>query len=113
MFYPESVSLLKQADTTLLVDMARGGDSSALCELLARYVAQVHRTAVSVLKNMDDAEDAVQEASIRLFKKIHTFDGRPAFSTWLTRIVINCCLMQLRQKRAHASCSIEDLFTAI
>lgn len=109
MFHLETDSLLKAANITRLVDRARGGDTTALCELLSRYGPQLRGSAFSILKNMDDAEDAVQEASIRVFKKIHTFDGRSAFSTWLTRIVINCCLMQLRHKRSHASCSFEEL----
>jgi RNA polymerase sigma-70 factor (ECF subfamily) len=105
----QSTLSFKQANTIDLVQMVRAGESSAFCELFSRHGLQVRRTAFSILKNLEDAEDAVQDAFIRAFKKIHTFDGRSAFSTWLTRIVINCCLMQLRQRRARPSCSFDDL----
>jgi len=109
MSYFESSLSYKQADTMDLVELVRAGESSAFCELFSRHNMQVRRTAFSILKNVDDAEDAMQDAFIRAFKKIHAFDGRSAFSTWLTRIAINCCLMQLRQRRARPSCSVDDL----
>ncbi|HEY9127558.1 MAG TPA: sigma-70 family RNA polymerase sigma factor [Acidobacteriaceae bacterium] len=109
MLHSESIPSFRQADAIDLVHMVRSGESSAFCELFSRHGLQVRRTAFSILKNAEDAEDAVQDAFIRAYKKIHTFDGRSAFSTWLTRIVINCCLMQLRQRRARPSCSFDEL----
>lgn len=91
-----------------LVQQVRSGDTRAFDELLRRYGNLMRRTAFKILKNMDDAEDAVQEASFRAYQKIDTFAGTAAFSTWLTRIVINQCLMLLRQKRSRPVCSLEE-----
>nr|WP_269456844.1 sigma-70 family RNA polymerase sigma factor [Terriglobus roseus] len=87
----------------------RSGDRTAFDELLRRYIRLMRRTAFGILKNIDDAEDAVQEASIRAYIKIDTFEGTAAFSTWLTRIVINQSLMHLRQKKARPVSSLDEL----
>lgn len=91
-----------------LVQLVRSGDTRAFDELLRRYNGLMRRTAFRILKNMDDAEDAVQDASFRAYLKIDTFAGTAAFSTWLTSIVINQCLMHLRQKRSRPIFSLED-----
>jgi RNA polymerase sigma-70 factor (ECF subfamily) len=54
--------------------------------------------AHSILRNREDAEDAVQEAFLSAYRHVHTFEGRSALKTWLTRIVLNSALM-LRRKR--------------
>ena len=61
------------------------------------------------LGNNEDAEDAVQEAFIRAFKSIHTFEERAQLHTWLHRIVVNTALMKLRERRRKPQESIEDL----
>jgi RNA polymerase sigma-70 factor (ECF subfamily) len=57
--------------------------------------------------NRDDAEDAIQEAWMKAYMHLNTFDGRAKFSTWLTRIAINSALMILRRKRAHPETSMD------
>jgi RNA polymerase sigma-70 factor (ECF subfamily) len=96
-------------DSNSLVQMTRGGDGAALCELIERYHSPGRRTALSILKNREDAEDAVQAASFRVFLKFSTFEGNAAFSTWFTRIVINTCLMQIRKHRTHPTYSLDEI----
>lgn len=91
-----------------LVNLAQSGDSDAFCELLRRYTPLAQRTAWRLMKNKEDAEDAVQDAFLRAFKKLDGFEGSAAFSTWLTRIVINSCLMHLRRRRAKPTVSLEE-----
>jgi RNA polymerase sigma-70 factor, ECF subfamily len=109
MLYPGSNLTMQQAGTGILVQLAQAGEASAFCELLGRHLPTIRRAAISILKNVDDAEDAIQEASLRAFRGIESFDGRSSFSTWLTRIAINCCLMQLRQKRTKPTDSLDEL----
>jgi RNA polymerase sigma-70 factor (ECF subfamily) len=57
--------------------------------------------AYRITRNQDDAEDVVQDAWMKTYVHLNTFDGRSKFSTWLTRIAINSALMILRRKRAR------------
>jgi len=86
-------------DVDSLVQLARCNDSEAFNELMRRHQGAVRRTAYSILKNFEDAEDAAQETYLRVFKKLASFEGASKFSTWLTRIAINTSLMRLRQQR--------------
>ena len=104
-----SNSVLQQATTDILVQLVCAGDAAATCELIGRYERLAYRTSFSILKNREDAEDAVQEASLRVFQKIQGFQGQSAFTTWFTSIVINTSLMQLRKRRRRPASSLDDL----
>jgi RNA polymerase sigma-70 factor (ECF subfamily) len=60
-----------------------------------------------ITRNPDDAEDVVQDAWMKAYVHLNTFDDRSKFSTWLTRIAINSALMILRRKRARPETSME------
>jgi RNA polymerase sigma-70 factor (ECF subfamily) len=100
---------LQTAGTDALIELVRSGDHNAFSELMGRYDSRIRRTAYAILKNREDVDDAMQETYLRVFRKVHTFEGTSAFSTWLTRIAINTSLMRLRQKRARPAFSFEDL----
>ncbi len=89
----------RQPAGTNLVEAARDGQSTAFVALCGRYSQQLHRIALRVTRNREDAEDAVQDAMLRAFVHLRDFDGRSSFGTWLTRIAINSALMILRKKR--------------
>src|SRR6266446_6625624 len=77
------------------------GDQSAARELqrvLSLYLPSFYRSALRVLGNRDDAEDAVQEALLAAYKHLHQFRGQSQMSTWLTTIICNCARMQLRKR---------------
>ena len=83
----------------LLVSAARAGDRSAFNELYTRHSWKVRQRVYSITKNREDAEDVIQEAALRAFLHLKSFEGRSSFSSWLTRIAINSALMTLRKKR--------------
>ena len=79
--------------------VAKRGETAAFDSLYRAYANKILRTVRRITRNHEDAEDAVHDAFLRAFLRIQTFDGRSAFSTWLTRIGINSALMLLRKKR--------------
>jgi RNA polymerase sigma factor (sigma-70 family) len=91
-----------------LVAAAKGGQHSAYAELCRRYSNRTFKTVHRITQNAEDAEDAVQESLMKAFVHLGSFDGRSAFSSWLTRIAINSALMMLRKRRNHPSCSLES-----
>jgi len=96
-------------DSEELVALSRKGDLSAWSELMKRHKGTAYKAALRILKNTEDAEDAVQDAMFRAFRKLSTFRGDATFATWITRITINSALMQLRKKRRHPTLALEDL----
>jgi RNA polymerase sigma-70 factor (ECF subfamily) len=79
------------------------GDGAAVRLVTERNNQRLFRAAWSILKNRDEAEDAVQAGYMRAFAAIGSFEGRSALSTWLTRIVINEALGRARaEKRRRA-----------
>lgn len=86
-------------DETTLVVRAQEGDVHAFEELARRHQDALYRVAVRVLGHRADAEDALQEALLDAWKKIASFRGDAAFSTWMYRIVTNRCTALLRRSR--------------
>lgn len=91
-----------------LVISAQNGEQLAYAELCRRHHKKILRTVLSITRNLDDAEDVLQEAWMKAFIHIRTFDRRSAFSTWLTRIAINSALMTLRRRRRQNELSLDD-----
>ncbi len=84
-----------------LVDMAQSQNDQAFAELIERHQNSCLKLALSILRDKSDAEDEVQNACWKAFQHLAQFNREAKFSTWLTRIVVNQCLMRLRQtKRA-------------
>ena len=90
---------LARADDTELVSACAANESEAFRELLTRYRRPAVTLAYQMLGNAEDAEDAAQEAFVRVFQSIPDFRGQAAFSTWLYRIVTNLCLGKMRRDR--------------
>jgi RNA polymerase sigma-70 factor (ECF subfamily) len=82
-----------------LLAAARAGRSAHFGELCERHVKKVFRVTHRIMRNREDAEDAVQDSLLNAFVHLKDFDERSLFSTWLTRIAINAALMKLRKKR--------------
>ena len=97
------------ADTPdiFLVAAAKDGDHQAYAELCRRHSKQLRRAILRITRDVADAEDTLQETLLKAYVHIGTFEGRSAFSSWLTRIGINSALMLLRKKRSHYMCSLE------
>jgi RNA polymerase sigma-70 factor, ECF subfamily len=82
-----------------IIRQAREGKAEAFEQLYRRYSKRVYHLCLRMVKNEADAEDMTQEAFMRVFRKIHTFQGKSAFSTWLHRVSVNTVLMSLRKKK--------------
>ena len=82
-----------------LVERAQGGETAAFDILAGRYAEKVHRLTYRVLRNEEDAEDALQEAFLSAYRNLGRFEGKSTFSTWLYRVAMNAALMKLRKRR--------------
>jgi RNA polymerase sigma-70 factor (ECF subfamily) len=78
---------------------AGSGETGALDTWYRAHAQKLFCTVRRITRNHEDAEDAVQDAFLRAFLHLQSFDGRSTFSTWLTRIGINSALMILRKRR--------------
>jgi len=84
-----------------LVKKAQQGDYYAFEALVNRYEGKVYRLAMRMLRNQEDAEDALQETFLQVYRGLRGFEGRSTFSTWLFRLATNVCLMKIRQKETQ------------
>lgn len=92
----------------LLVSAAQAGHDEAFVELCRRASGCAFGAIYRITKNHTDAEDVLQESILKSFLHLNQFKQDSSFSTWLTRIGINCALMLLRSRRARAEVSIEE-----
>ncbi len=81
----------------------------AINELFAQHYKASLRTAYRILRSREDSEDAVQSAYCAAVRHFHRFRGDSSFKTWITRIVVNCCLMQLRERRTRPQVALDDI----
>ena len=80
------------------IERAKQGDAQAFQALYDRHKRRVYSLCLRMTANTAEAEDLAQEAFLQLFRKIGTFRGESAFSTWLHRLSVNVVLMHLRKK---------------
>lgn len=84
--------------TSELIERAQNGDEEAFAALFEAHKRRVYSLCLRMTGDTAEAEDLSQEAFLQLFRKISTFRGESAFSTWLHRMVVNVVLMHLRKK---------------
>jgi RNA polymerase sigma-70 factor (ECF subfamily) len=92
-----------------VVQRAIAGNADAQERLFKTYAPRLYKTAYAVLRNREDAEDAVQESWYKAFANLDSFEGRSAFSTWLTRIAVNSALMLRRRKGVRPESSLDEV----
>lgn len=90
--------LVQMTERRELVRRAQLGDPEAFAAIYAAHKRRVYSLCVRMVHNREDAEDLMQEAFLQVFRKLHTFRGDSAFSTWLYRVTVNVVLMNLRRK---------------
>jgi RNA polymerase sigma-70 factor, ECF subfamily len=95
-------------EATVLAGLRRG-DDDAFEQIFRRYGGRMMATARRLLRNDEDARDAVQEAMLSAFKSAGRFEGEAQIGTWLHRIVVNAALMRLRTRHRKPETSIEEL----
>jgi RNA polymerase sigma-70 factor, ECF subfamily len=86
-----------------LIARSQQGNQHAIAELVARHYAASLQLAWGILRHNEDAQDAVQMAYFMALRRIEHFRGEASFRTWISRIVVNCCLRQLREARRRVT----------
>ena len=97
------------SDNEALVKAAQKGDMEAFEELVARFRDKIYARAFSMMRNEEEAIDLSQEAWVKAWQRLSQFHGEASFVTWLTRIVINLCLDQLRRQKRMRAESVEQM----
>ncbi len=95
-----------QLNDEKLIRAGQRGDEQAVEALFRRYQRPLFQTALRVLGNTEDAEDALQDGLLSAYRNLKRFEGRSQFSTWLTRIVINAAVRRFRwtKRRTRTRC---------
>ena len=92
-----------------LLQGCRQGNLSAYESLYAAHSGRMKSIAFHLLGNRPEAEDAVQETFLRIYRAVQSFEGQSKFDAWMYRILINCCydLARKRQRQAESELSAE------
>jgi RNA polymerase sigma-70 factor (ECF subfamily) len=91
-----------------LVQRVQAGDSAAFRALFDKYHRRAFAVAMGVVKNEDDALDAVQNAFVKVHKNIHKFQGSSSFYTWLYRIVMNVSIDHVRKTSRRKTLDFDE-----
>ncbi len=91
-----------------LLDGLREGVPHAFEELVRKHAGRMRATALRLLTNETDAEDAVQDAFLSALRSLGTFDGRAKLGTWLHRITINAVMMRLRARGVRNETALDS-----
>ena len=98
-----------QASDEELIKRSKRGDERAFTQLVNRYESLVYSFAFRVCRDEQKASETWQDTFVNVFRKLHQFDGRSKFTTWLYSIVTNNCRMNRRQRKLdQASISIDS-----
>jgi RNA polymerase sigma-70 factor (ECF subfamily) len=96
-----------------LVKKFKKGSLEAFEEIIRRYEAKVMQLGMRLTRNHEDAEEVMQDVFSTIYKKIDSFQGKSAFSSWLYRIVVNAAFMKLRKRKQSPTVALEDLAPTI
>src|ERR687893_105606 len=103
-----AAGLLSTATDYELAQSASGGDISSFELLYERHNRRVYSLCLRMTQNASEAEDLAQEVFIQLFRKIGSFRGDSAFTTWLHRLTVNQCLMHFRKRSVKLERTTEE-----
>lgn len=106
-----SVATRPRTDTIsekALIQAAQQQDHDAFEHLVRLYDRSVLRVALNILRSEEDARDAYQEAFLRVYRRLDSFNFQSSFHTWLYRIVTNVCLDMLRRKSVRKEQTVKD-----
>jgi RNA polymerase sigma-70 factor (ECF subfamily) len=98
-----------QASDLELIGLAREGSERAFEEIVRRYSPRVLQVARKFFRQPAEVEDAAQEAFLKAYTQLSSFEGRGSFEGWLTRITTNLCLNMLRSAKRRAESTVSDL----
>lgn len=100
-----------KADLELVEDV-KAGNQLAFAELVNRHQNALHRVCYRFMKDADLAEDVVQDAFVKAYQKLHSFEARSSFKSWLFQIAVNTAKNKLRQRKGE-SVDIEKVQVAV
>ena len=104
----EAVQAIQAADTAIEAKGITHSDTDRLAAAVSMHSPVLYRMALRKLGNIEDTEDALQDAFLSAFKHIGQFRGQAKFSTWLGTIVLNSARMQLRRRLSHSFVSLDE-----
>jgi RNA polymerase sigma-70 factor (ECF subfamily) len=99
----------EDADETLWIEQAVGGDSEACRLLVEKYQGPIFGLALRMIRDREQALEAAQDAFIKAFRGLHRFEARSRFSTWLYRIAVNVCYDRLARRPGPGVIGIDEL----
>jgi RNA polymerase sigma-70 factor (ECF subfamily) len=99
---------LSEASDLELVGRLQKGESAVFREIVRRHQDKVYRLALRLTRDEARAQDAMQDAFLQVFRKVHQFQEQSAFTTWLYRITVNAALMRMRSERRHHETSLDE-----
>jgi RNA polymerase sigma-70 factor (ECF subfamily) len=107
---PRTAKVRNLADATdaELVEAARAGNAAAFEVLVHRYSERAYRVAFRVVRDADESRDVVQDALIKAYRGLESFESRSSFYTWLYRIVVNLALDRRRREQRAPSVEWDD-----
>jgi len=97
-----------QVSDESLLQAGQRGDAQALNTLFQNHQRTLFHSALGIMGNLQDAEDALQDGLLSAFRNLKSFKGRSQFSTWLTRVVINAALMRRRGEAIRPSAAAAE-----
>ena len=92
-----------------LVEAIKKGSDEAFEVMVSRHQARVYGLALRLTRSNEDAEEVLQDVFTTVYKKLDTFQGKSAFSSWIYRITANTSFMKLRKRRQRPASFLEDL----
>ena len=95
-------------DDQQLVDDARSGNQLAFRQLVEKYQRKIYAMALSVTRDPDDARDVVQDAFVKAYRNLASFQGQSAFYTWLYRIAMNLCIDRTRHSKRASKLEFDE-----
>lgn len=96
------------SDFELINKFVKHNDAASFSELVTRYSEKVHNLAMRITRNTEDTEEIMQDVFIIVYTKVHKFQGKSAFSSWLYRVTTNTAFMKLRKRRMNNTVSLDD-----
>ena len=88
----------RELDDTEVIARVLGGETALYEIIMRRYNERLYRVARAILRDDSEAEDVMQDAYVRAYRSLGQFEGRSAFTTWLTRIAVNEALQRRKQR---------------
>jgi len=106
------IAMSAKTDETIVQELL-GGRKDAFLELVDRYQNKIYRLAYKITGNATDAEDVLQEVFLKIYSKIHTFEGRSQLSSWIYRIAVNAAYQKIARDKKSRHISLDEVLPSV